>query len=172
MRRGWKRTEGACGCAEHFYYSRQIQPGPATGWVRRCVPAKSCRREWSFKRSNSKSAEMAQFPIRESHGPSRDVRRREQLAANPLLLMSRIAPLAPFSVGALANRTTGRTATAVEQQIAAMGFKLLEVGLYDPAAGGRQSVIIPRVWDAGTIIRSVPWLRHQNCEGRNIYVRP
>jgi hypothetical protein len=32
--------------------------------------------------------------------------------------------------------------------------------------------MIPRVWDAGTIIKSVPWLRHQNREGRNIYIRP
>jgi hypothetical protein len=32
--------------------------------------------------------------------------------------------------------------------------------------------MILRVWDAARIIKSVPWLRHQNCEGRNIYVRP
>jgi hypothetical protein len=70
------------------------------------------------------------------------------------------------------NSATGKTATSVEQQIAAMGSELLEVGLYDPDAATHQTVMIPRVWDAGTIIRSVPWLRHQNREGRNIYVRP
>jgi RepB DNA-primase from phage plasmid len=32
--------------------------------------------------------------------------------------------------------------------------------------------MIPRVWDAGTIVKSVSWLRHQNREGRNIYIRP
>jgi hypothetical protein len=70
------------------------------------------------------------------------------------------------------NRASGKTATAVEQQIAAMGSELLEVGLYDPDAGGGESVMIPRVWDSGTIAKSVPWLRHQNRKGRNIYIRP
>jgi len=70
------------------------------------------------------------------------------------------------------NPSAGKTAAAVQQQIVAMGSELLEVGLYDPDAGARHSVMIPRVWDAGTIIRSVPWLRHQNREGRNIYIRP
>jgi hypothetical protein len=70
------------------------------------------------------------------------------------------------------NPSAGKTALAVQQQIVAMGSELLEVGLYDPDAGESRPVMIPRVWDAGTIIRSVPWLRHQNREGRNIYVRP
>ena len=47
-----------------------------------------------------------------------------------------------------------------------------EVGLYKPDAEPAESVMIPRVWDAETIIKSVPWLRHQNSEGRNIYIRP
>jgi hypothetical protein len=70
------------------------------------------------------------------------------------------------------NKTTSKTAVAVRQQIAAMGSELFEVGLYNPNAGAGESVMIPRVWDAGTIVRSVPWLRHQNREGRNIYIRP
>ena len=70
------------------------------------------------------------------------------------------------------NRTAGKTAAAVQHQIAAMGSELFEVGLYNPSAGPSESVMIPRVWDAGTIVKSVPWLRHQNREGRNIYVRP
>jgi hypothetical protein len=53
-----------------------------------------------------------------------------------------------------------------------MGPELFEVGLYDPDARIGQSVMIPRVWNAETILKSVPWLRHQNREGRNIYVRP
>ena len=70
------------------------------------------------------------------------------------------------------NKAAGKTLTAVQQQVAAMGSELLEVGLYDPDAGARQSVMIPRVWDAETIVKSVPWLRHQNRKGRNIYIRP
>jgi integrase len=53
-----------------------------------------------------------------------------------------------------------------------MGSELFEVGLYNPNAGAGESVMIPRIWDAGTIVKSVPWLRLQNREGRNIYIRP
>jgi hypothetical protein len=53
-----------------------------------------------------------------------------------------------------------------------MGSELFEIGLYNPSVGAGESVMIPRVWDAGTVVKSVPWLRHQNCEGRNIYIRP
>jgi hypothetical protein len=70
------------------------------------------------------------------------------------------------------NRTASKTAAAVQHQIAAMGSELFEVGLYNPSAGPSESVMIPRVWDAGTIVKSVPWLRHQNRQGRNVYVRP
>ncbi len=70
------------------------------------------------------------------------------------------------------RNTTDKTRGAVEQQVAAMGSELFEVGLYNPNAGAGKSVMIPRVWDAETIVNSVPWLRHQNCEGRNIYIRP
>jgi len=70
------------------------------------------------------------------------------------------------------NRATGKTAGAVERQVAAMGSELFEVGLYNPNASEGESVMIARVWDAGTIAKSVPWLRYQNGEGRNIYIRP
>ncbi len=53
-----------------------------------------------------------------------------------------------------------------------MGSELFEVGLFKPDAGPTESIMIPRVWDAETVVKSVPWLRHQNCEGRNIYIRP
>jgi len=46
------------------------------------------------------------------------------------------------------NKTTGKTAAAVEQQVAAMGSELFEVGLYNPNPGAGESVMIPRVWDA------------------------
>ena len=53
-----------------------------------------------------------------------------------------------------------------------MGSELYEVGLYDPNAAAGESVMIPRVWNAETTLKSVPWLRHQNVGGRNIYIRP
>src|ERR1035438_911770 len=65
-----------------------------------------------------------------------------------------------------------KTSLAVERQLVAMGSELFEIGLYNPNAGPGESVMIPRVWNAETILKSVPWLRRQNREGRNIYVRP
>jgi hypothetical protein len=53
-----------------------------------------------------------------------------------------------------------------------MGADLFEVGLYKPDAKAGEPVMILRVWDAATIIKSIAWLRHQNYEGRNIYIRP
>lgn len=70
------------------------------------------------------------------------------------------------------DNTPGRTAAAVQRQVVAMGSELFEVGLYKPDAGPGESVMIARVWDGGTVAKSVPWLRHQNREGRNIYIRP
>ena len=70
------------------------------------------------------------------------------------------------------DNTMGKTAAAVQQQVAAMGSELFEVGLYKPDAGAGESIMITRVWDAGTVVKSVPWLRLQNREGRNIYIRP
>jgi hypothetical protein len=66
-----------------------------------------------------------------------------------------------------------RTAVAVQQQINAMGVETFEVGLFKPtAADAGRAVMIPRTWDTQTLFRSVPWLRLQNADGRNIYVRP
>ncbi len=70
------------------------------------------------------------------------------------------------------NGAAGKTAAAVQEQVAAMGSEHFEVGLYNPNAGAGESVMIARVWDSGAIAKSVPWLRHQNRDGRNIYVRP
>jgi hypothetical protein len=53
-----------------------------------------------------------------------------------------------------------------------MGSELFEVGLYKPDARAGEPVMIARVWDAETVLKSVPWLRHQNRDGRNIYIRP
>src|SRR5712692_3451244 len=70
------------------------------------------------------------------------------------------------------NTTGDITTRVVQQQVAVMASELFEVGLYNPNAGAGESVMIPRVWDSETIVKSVPWLRHQNREGRNIYIRP
>jgi hypothetical protein len=64
-----------------------------------------------------------------------------------------------------------RTELAVNRQITAMGSAVFEVGLYKPDAAG-EPVMIPRVWDRHTLVRSLPWLRLQNLQGRNIYIRP
>ncbi len=66
-----------------------------------------------------------------------------------------------------------RTTQAVQQQIAAMGAQVFEVGLFKPSAADEgRAVMIPRTWDRDTLTRSIPWLRLQNADGRNIYVRP
>jgi hypothetical protein len=65
-----------------------------------------------------------------------------------------------------------RTTEAVHQQMAAMGSDLFEVGLFKPDAAGGQPVMLPRVWDQSALLRSLAWLRYQNRDGRNIYIRP
>jgi hypothetical protein len=64
------------------------------------------------------------------------------------------------------------TLDAVQQQVAAMRVDLFEVGLYKADAKATGAPMIPRVWDAETILSSVRWLRYQNRAGRNIYIRP
>jgi len=53
-----------------------------------------------------------------------------------------------------------------------MGSDIFEVGLFKPDAGENNAVMLPRVWDTDALLRSIAWLRHQNHEGRNIYIRP
>jgi hypothetical protein len=66
-----------------------------------------------------------------------------------------------------------KTRRAAEQQIAAMGASVYEVGLYNPEAErAGQPVMLPRTWDVAGLLRSISWLRLQNSTGRNIYVRP
>jgi hypothetical protein len=65
-----------------------------------------------------------------------------------------------------------RTGNAVRGQIAAMGSEVFEIGLFKPDAGPSEAVMMPRVWDQEALVRSIAWLRHQNRDGRNIYIRP
>jgi hypothetical protein len=53
-----------------------------------------------------------------------------------------------------------------------MGSAVFEVGLFKPDAPAPQPVMVPRAWDADTLLRSVTWLRRENHDGRNIYIRP
>ncbi len=53
-----------------------------------------------------------------------------------------------------------------------MGCELFEIGLFKPTATGKEPVMLPRTWDVETLLRSIPWLKHQNRDGRNIYIRP
>jgi hypothetical protein len=53
-----------------------------------------------------------------------------------------------------------------------MGAEVFEVGLFKPDAQGREPVMLPRVWDHDSLLRSIGWLRYENRAGRNIYVRP
>jgi hypothetical protein len=65
-----------------------------------------------------------------------------------------------------------RTTDAVIRQINGMGSEVFEIGLFKPAAEPGEPVMLPRTWDPDTLIRSIPWLRHQNRDSRNIYIRP
>ena len=66
-----------------------------------------------------------------------------------------------------------RTNEAVTRQIVAMGGDVFEIGLYKPeGAGNSEPPMIPRTWDMQAVLRAIPWLRFQNRNGRNIYIRP
>lgn len=67
---------------------------------------------------------------------------------------------------------TDKTLEAVTKQIHAMGCEVFEVGLFKPTATGNEPVMLPRTWDAEALLSSVSWLKHQNRDGRNIYIRP
>jgi len=53
-----------------------------------------------------------------------------------------------------------------------MASAVFEIGLFKPDAAGNEPIMLPRVWDADTLLRSVAWLRYHNRDGRNIYIRP
>lgn len=70
------------------------------------------------------------------------------------------------------NGRRDRTLEAVESQTQAMGADVFEIGLFKPDAVHGETIMVPRVWDHDALIRSIGWLRHENRDGRNIYVRP
>jgi hypothetical protein len=66
------------------------------------------------------------------------------------------------------------TTEAARTQIAAMGADVFEFGLFkpEPDEPNGEPPMLPRTWDVPGLMRSIPWLRLQNSQGRNIYVRP
>jgi len=67
---------------------------------------------------------------------------------------------------------SNRTVEAVRRQVDAMAADVFEVGLFKPDAQVGEAIMVPRMWDRDSLARSIPWLRHQNRDGRNIYIRP
>jgi hypothetical protein len=61
-----------------------------------------------------------------------------------------------------------RTQEAVTRQVEAMGSEWFEVGVFDP----NSEQMILRTWDRDTVLKSIAWLRYENLNGRNIYIRP
>ena len=49
-----------------------------------------------------------------------------------------------------------------------MGATRFEIGVFDP----NSEQMILRTGDADTVLKSIAWLRYQNLNGRNIYIRP
>ena len=67
---------------------------------------------------------------------------------------------------------SNRTKASALRHVAALGCDRFELGLFDPNAKPGHPTMIQRTWDVGSIVESLPWLRYQNREGRNIYMRP
>jgi hypothetical protein len=65
-----------------------------------------------------------------------------------------------------------KTVEAVQAQVRAMGAEVFEIGLLKADAKDTEPKMLPRVWDCDSLLRSLGWLRHENREGRNIYIRP
>lgn len=66
------------------------------------------------------------------------------------------------------------TLDAITRQADAMAVDVFEIGLYKPAVEGntKEPEMLPRTWDKATLLKSVGWLKYQNSQGRNIYIRP
>jgi hypothetical protein len=69
---------------------------------------------------------------------------------------------------------TDRTRELIVRQAQAMGAEIFEIGLFKPTPPGVDHWVemLLRTWDLKTIEESIPWLKFQNVDGRNIYIRP
>ena len=61
-----------------------------------------------------------------------------------------------------------RTAQAVSAQLDAMGCDTFEVGVFN----SQKEMMITKVWDKETVLKSIQYLKYQNMQGNHIYVRP
>jgi hypothetical protein len=59
-----------------------------------------------------------------------------------------------------------RTQKAVERQIKGLGATLFEVGVLMPTM-----TMLRRKWDKNEVIKSIQWLKSENCKGAHIYFR-
>lgn len=60
------------------------------------------------------------------------------------------------------------TLKAVEQQIAAMGCERFEIGVREPLLAR----MILRQWSPEELLTNLPWLKHENANGSDIYIVP
>ena len=60
----------------------------------------------------------------------------------------------------------------VQMQIDAMAAPMFEVGLLLMGGTDNKGSMMLRTWDPVTLSKSLGWLKHQNAQGRNIYIRP
>lgn len=69
------------------------------------------------------------------------------------------------------NNKINLTERAVRRQLQQFG-NLVEIGVFFKGATRKEDKMITRTWDADTVIKSLGWLKKQNCAGGNIFVRP
>ncbi len=60
------------------------------------------------------------------------------------------------------------TLIGITRQLSAMGADKYEVGIFDR----ERDVMIPRFWSPDTIYKSIGFLKRQNVDGRDIFIRP
>lgn len=65
------------------------------------------------------------------------------------------------------------TAEVVKRQIQSTCSETFEIGLFKPGSNKDDSEpeMFLRTWDKSNLFRSISWLRYQNMNGRNIFVR-
>ena len=67
-----------------------------------------------------------------------------------------------------------KTAEVVKRHIKSMCSEVFEIGLFKPETSkdASEPEMFLRTWDKESLFRSISWLRFQNMNGRNIFVRP
>lgn len=60
------------------------------------------------------------------------------------------------------------TLIGIARQLKAMGADMYEIGIFDRD----RDIMIPRVWSADMIYKSIGFLKRQNVDGRDIFIRP